>query len=99
MRQPAELQSGAIGAVTAIPGVIFSGSVDGHLRAFAAEDGKIVWDFDTFREFETINGFKVRGGSLNGPGPTVAAGMLYVDSGYSSGMEGNVLLAFSLDGK
>jgi polyvinyl alcohol dehydrogenase (cytochrome) len=85
-------------AVTAIPGVVFSGSVDGHLRAYASADGKIIWDFDTFREFDTVNGLKARGGSMNGPGPTVAGGMLYVDSGYGSGMEGNVLLAFSIDG-
>jgi len=30
-------------AVTAIPGVVFSGSVDGHMRAFAAEDGRVLW--------------------------------------------------------
>ncbi|HEV2448716.1 MAG TPA: PQQ-binding-like beta-propeller repeat protein, partial [Candidatus Sulfopaludibacter sp.] len=34
-------------AVTAIPGVVFSGSVDGHLRAFSTEDGRVVWDFNT----------------------------------------------------
>lgn len=86
-------------AVTAIPGVVFSGSVDGHLRGYSAADGKIIWEFDTFREFSTVNGMKARGGSMNGPGPTVAAGMLFVDSGYGSGLEGNVLLAFSVDGK
>jgi polyvinyl alcohol dehydrogenase (cytochrome) len=84
-------------AVTAIPGVVFSGSMDGHLRAYSATDGKIVWDFDTLREFDTVNGIKARGGSLNGPGPTVANGMVYVDSGYGTGIEGNVLLAFAMD--
>ena len=86
-------------AVTAIPGVVFSGSVDGHLRGYSATDGKIIWEFDTFREFSTVNGMKARGGSMNGPGPVIAAGMLFVDSGYGSGLEGNVLLAFSVDGK
>jgi polyvinyl alcohol dehydrogenase (cytochrome) len=85
------------GAVTAIPGVVFSGSMDGHLRAYSAADGKIVWDFDTLREFDTVNGMKARGGSLNGPGPTVANGMVYVDSGYGTGIEGNALLAFAVD--
>jgi polyvinyl alcohol dehydrogenase (cytochrome) len=84
-------------AVTAIPGVAFSGSADGHLRAYSAIDGKIVWDFDTFREFDTVNGMKAHGGSMNGPGPTVANGMVYVDSGYGTGIEGNVLLAFSVE--
>ncbi len=88
-------------AVTLIPGVAFSGSMDGHLRAFDATDGTIVWDFDTLADFPTVNGVKARGGSLNGAGPAVAAGMLFVNSGYGilGGIPGNVLLAFSVDGK
>ena len=84
-------------AVTAIPGVIFSGSVDGHLRAYSAEDGKVLWDFDTARDFETVNGVKGRGGSLDGPGAVVVRGMVFVNSGYArqNGMPGNVLLAFA----
>jgi polyvinyl alcohol dehydrogenase (cytochrome) len=84
-------------AVTAVPGAVFSGSVDGHMRAFGAEDGKIVWDFDTAKEFPTVNGVKARGGSLDGPGAVVAGGMVYVVSGYArnGGMAGNVLLAFA----
>jgi polyvinyl alcohol dehydrogenase (cytochrome) len=83
-------------AVTAIPGVVFSGSVDGHMRAYAAEDGKILWDFDTARDFETVNGIPGHGGSIDGPGAVVVNGLVYVNSGYSrqSGMPGNVLLAF-----
>ena len=86
-------------AVTAIPGVVFSGSVDGHLRAYAAEDGNILWDFDTAREFPTVNGVKGQGGSLDGPGAVVVKGMVYVNSGYSrqAGMPGNMLLAFSAE--
>jgi polyvinyl alcohol dehydrogenase (cytochrome) len=34
-------------AVTAIPGAAFSGSLDGHLRAYSTKDGTIIWDFDT----------------------------------------------------
>ena len=82
-----------------IPGVVFSGSLDGHLRAYAADTGKIIWDVDTVGDYETVNGVKARGGSLNGPGATVVDGMLYVHSGYSSYMTGNVLLAFSVDGQ
>jgi len=83
-------------AVTAIAGAVLSGAVDGHLRAFAAADGKLLWDFDTAHEFATVNGVPGRGGSLDGAGPVVARGMLYVTSGYSrnGGMAGNVLLAF-----
>jgi polyvinyl alcohol dehydrogenase (cytochrome) len=88
-------------AVTAIPGVVFSGSLDGHLRAYSAEEGKILWDFDTVREYQTVNGVRASGGSLNGPGAVVAGGMLFVNSGYArlGSIPGNVLLAFSVDGK
>jgi polyvinyl alcohol dehydrogenase (cytochrome) len=81
------------------PGVVFSGSVDGHMRAYSAEDGAILWDFDTAREFETVNGVKGRGGSIDGPGAVVVNGMVFVNSGYArqNGMPGNVLLAFSAD--
>ncbi len=88
-------------AVTAIPGVVFSGSEDGHLRAYSAATGEVVWDVDTVREYETVNGAKARGGSLDVAGPVIAGGMLYVNSGYGQwgGAPGNVLLAFSIDGK
>jgi polyvinyl alcohol dehydrogenase (cytochrome) len=83
-------------AVTAIPGVVFSGSLDGHLRAYSAEEGRILWDFDTVRDYETVNGVRASGGSLNGPGTVVAGGMLFVNSGYArlGSIPGNVLLAF-----
>jgi len=84
-------------AVTAIPGVVFSGSDDGHLRAFATEDGHVLWDFDTVREYQTANGVRGKGGSLDGAGPVLVGGMLFVNSGYArnGGMAGNVLLAFA----
>jgi polyvinyl alcohol dehydrogenase (cytochrome) len=88
-------------AVTAIPGVVFSGSLDGHLRAYSAEEGKVIWDFDTVRDYQTVNGVRATGGSLNGPGAVVVGGMLFVNSGYArlGSIPGNVLLAFSVDGK
>jgi len=88
-------------AVTAIPGVAFSGSVDGHLRAYSAADGSVLWDADTVAPYKTVNGVEAHGGSMDGPGPVIGNGMLFVNSGYSAGggMPGNVLLAFSVDGK
>ena len=88
-------------AVTAIPGVVFSGSVDGHLRAYSTGTGEILWDTDTAREFETVNGKAAHGGSLDAAGPAVVKGMVFVNSGYGQwgGMPGNVLLAFSINGK
>jgi len=88
-------------AVSAIPGVAFSGSVDGHLRAYSTADGKVIWDYDTERTYATVNRVEGRGGSIDGPGPVIAGGMLYVNSGYvtAGGAPGNVLLAFSVEGK
>ena len=84
-------------AVTAMPGVVFSGSLDGHLRAYSAEQGAILWDFNTARDFQTVDGIKAKGGSIDGPGAVVVKGMVFVNSGYSrfGGMPGNVLLAFA----
>jgi polyvinyl alcohol dehydrogenase (cytochrome) len=88
-------------AVTAIPGVVFSGGLDGHLRAYDATTGRIIWDVDTKGTYDTVNGTTAIGGSLDGPGPVVVGGMLYVNSGYAflGGAPGNVLLAFSVGGK
>lgn len=86
-------------AVSAIPGVVFSGSQDGHLRAYAADSGKVVWDFDTAQTFETVNGIPGVGGSLDNGGATIAGGRVYVNSGYGriTGQPGNVLLAFGVE--
>jgi polyvinyl alcohol dehydrogenase (cytochrome) len=87
-------------AATAIPGVVFSGSEDGHLRAYASTDGRVVWDVDTAQAYITVNGIPAAGGSLDNGGATLAGGMLFVNSGYGRivGEPGNVLLAFSIDG-
>ena len=87
--------------VSAIPGVVFSGSLDGHLRAYAADTGAVVWDIDTAAEYNTINGQKGRGGSLDVTGPVIAGGILYLTSGYGQwgGLPGNVLLAYSVEGR
>jgi polyvinyl alcohol dehydrogenase (cytochrome) len=85
-------------AVTAIPGVVFSGGVSGYLRAYATEDGRLLWEVDTARDYATVNSVSARGGAMDGPGPTIAGGMLYVNSGYGQwgGLPGNVLLAFEV---
>ena len=92
---------GQSAAVTAIPGAVFSGGIDGHLRAYDSASGRVIWDVDTAQDFDTVNGVPAHGGSLNGPGVVVVGGMLYVNSGYvhMATAPGNVLLAFSVDGK
>jgi polyvinyl alcohol dehydrogenase (cytochrome) len=85
-------------ALTLVPGALFSGAVDGILRAYSTVDGRVLWEFDTAREFTTVNAVKARGGTLSGPGPAVADGMLFVNSGYGilHATPGNVLLAFAV---
>jgi polyvinyl alcohol dehydrogenase (cytochrome) len=86
-------------AVTAIPGAVLAGSMDGWLRAYSASDGTELWSFDTGQSFTTTTGARAEGGVLDGAGPVVADGMVFVHSGYwgRSG-PGSVLLAFSVDG-
>jgi polyvinyl alcohol dehydrogenase (cytochrome) len=86
---------------TAIAGAVFSGSLDGHIRAYGASGGSVVWDFNTLDPVVTVNGIPAHGGSITSAGPAVAGGILYVMSGYSRTalMPGNLLLAFSVDGK
>ncbi|MET0720158.1 MAG: PQQ-binding-like beta-propeller repeat protein [Tardiphaga sp.] len=85
-------------AVTAIPGVVFSGGMSGYLRAYATDDARLLWEVDTARDYPIVNGGSAFGGAMDGPGPTIVDGMLYVNSGYAQwgGQPGNVLLAFEV---
>jgi len=88
---------GETAAITAIPGAIFSGGWDGVLRAFSTEDGHLLWEYNTIRDYDTVNHVPAKGGSMAAPGPTVAGGMVFVGSGYvfTSGTPGNALLVFA----
>ena len=54
-------QSPPSAAISAVPGAVFSGSLDGHLRAYSTDNGKIIWDYDTVREYQTVNGMPLGG--------------------------------------
>jgi polyvinyl alcohol dehydrogenase (cytochrome) len=81
-----------------IPGVVFEGSLDGHLRAYSTTDGAVIWDADTVREFTTVNGVKATGGSIDVGGVAVASGFVLTTSGNPTwgGKRGNVLIAYAL---
>jgi polyvinyl alcohol dehydrogenase (cytochrome) len=82
-------------AATLVEGALFSGSMDGHMRAYDPKTGEVIWDIDTKRVYETVNNVPARGNSINGPGVTVVDGWLYFGSGYGLfGMPGNAFLAF-----
>jgi len=97
--QPREYcHSGNWAAASAVPGAVFVGSADGMMRAYASEDGEVLWAVQTNQAFQTINGVAGYGGGFGGAGATVVDGMVYVGSGYAilRGQPGNVLLAFGL---
>jgi len=88
-----------LAAITVIPGVVFTGSNDGAVRGYSTKDGSLLWEYDTNRSFDTVNGVPAKGASISGPGPVIAGGMLYINSGYGAlgGRPGNVLLAFGIE--
>ena len=76
----------------------FVGSLSGIAYAFDVNTGQVVWEFDTARTFESVNGIPAVGGSIDAPGMVAAGDMLFVGSGYAMFGEnpGNALLAFRL---
>jgi len=85
-----------LAAISVIPGVVFTGSNDGGVRGWSTKDGSLLWEFDSNKDFQTVNGVPAKGASISGPGPTIAGGMVFINSGYGAlgGRPGNVLLAF-----
>ncbi len=92
---------GLSAAISVIPGAVFSGALNGHFRAYSTATGEIIWDFETNKPFDTVNGVQAKGGSIDAGGPVIAHGMVYTGSGYGQfgSVAGNVLLAFSVEGK
>ena len=92
---------GISSAITATPGAVFAGHLDGWVRGYDGATGKVLWEFDTKPKIRTTNGLMASGGSMSGAGPAVADGHLIVNSGYGlySHSPGNLLLVFSVDGK
>ncbi len=90
---------GLSAAATAIPGAVFAGAFDGHLRAYDSVTGEVLWDFDTNVEFDSVSGEVAHGGSIEADGPVVYRGHVLVNSGYLFGdrMAGNALIVFAVD--
>lgn len=92
---------GISAAVTATPGVVFAGHMDGVLRAYDATTGQVIWKYDATGGVQTVSGTTAHGGSFGGPGPVVRDGYVVVNSGYGLyfHMPGNVLLVFAVAGR
>jgi polyvinyl alcohol dehydrogenase (cytochrome) len=87
---------GILAAVTAIPGAVLAGHMDGWLRAYDAASGKLLWQYDANQPVRTVSGSTAHGGSFGGPGPVVRDGYLIATTGYGLyfHMPGNLLLVF-----
>ncbi len=88
---------GISAAVTAVPGVVFAGHMDGRFRAYDGTTGKVLFEYDAKQEVVTVSGQRAKGGSFGGGGPAVRDGYVVVSSGYGmyAHMPGNLLLAFT----
>jgi polyvinyl alcohol dehydrogenase (cytochrome) len=80
---------------------VVAGALDGRLFIYDGATGDIVWQYDTLRDFPTLNGIEGKGGSIDAQSVFAGAGLLFVGSGYGqfSQAPGNVLLAFRPKGK
>ncbi len=88
---------GLSGAPTVIDGAVIQGSVDGYFRVFDAATGAVLFQYDTARSYETVNGVPGKGGSIDNASIVAANGYVFVNSGYGlmgGQTAGNVFLAF-----
>jgi len=85
---------------TAIPGVVFAGSIDGHMRAYASEDGRELWTWTRKRPMTRSTACRPKAARSRGPGPwSPMACSTQLGYGYIGEAPGNVLLVYSVDGK
>ena len=89
---------GMSAAATSTDGLVFAGSFDGNLNVYDSVTGEVLWNFDTFGEFESVSGDTALGGSIESDGPVLYKGHVLVNSGYQFGgrMPGNALMVFSI---
>lgn len=91
---------GSAGTPTATETLVFAPSEDGHLRAYDAATGALLWAFDTAREWPAVNGVPGRGGAISGgAAPLPWRGRLIAVSGYgfAGRMSGNLLMVFAVE--
>jgi len=90
---------GISAAVTAIPGAVIAGHLDGMIRVYDKDNGDILWSFNSLGDYESISGTPASGGSFSGSGPSIRNGYMAINSGYGiyNHMPGNALLLFTID--
>jgi polyvinyl alcohol dehydrogenase (cytochrome) len=87
---------GLSGAPTVIGDHVVTGGLDGRVYVLERKTGKLVQTLETARDFDTVNGVKGNGASVDNASIIAANGLLFVNSGYGlfSQGAGNVMLAF-----
>lgn len=90
---------GLSAAISSSEDLVFAGGYDGLLHIYDVNSGRVLWQFNSLADFETVSGEVARGGAIESDGPVVARGHLLVNSGYQFGarLPGNVLLVFESD--
>ena len=93
-----QCNTGLSAAIAATPDLVFAPGLDGFIWAFDAENGEIVWQFDTVDQFAATNAEFATGGTIDVHGPMIAGDMMFILSGYGSQSlkGGNAFLAFAL---
>jgi polyvinyl alcohol dehydrogenase (cytochrome) len=87
---------GLSGAPTVIGDHIVTGGLDGRLYVVDRKTGALVAQYDTARDFETVNGIKGNGASIDNASIIAVNGLLIMNSGYGLFGQGagNVTIAF-----
>lgn len=85
-------------AITAIPGAVIAGHLDGRVRAYAKGSGELLWEMNMLRDYASVSGETARGGAFSGGGVLVANGQLYINAGYgyNNHIPGNALVVLGL---
>jgi polyvinyl alcohol dehydrogenase (cytochrome) len=89
---------GLSAGIVAAQGLVVAGDLAGVIAAYSAQDGSVLWQFDTAKTFTTVNGVPATGASIDSHGPLLVDDLLIVASGYGgvSMQPGNALLVFQL---
>ena len=88
---------GVSAAITATDGAVIAGHLDGIIRIYDRDSGKIIWSYNTTTPVTGTNGVIAKGGGMSGSGPALGAGHMVINSGYGlyNHEAGNALLVFA----
>ncbi len=95
-----ECTFGLSAAITASNDIVVTGNMDGFLEVFHAATGKLLWQHDSWRSYDTVNQVEASGGAFDAHGSMIADDLLMVTSGYryvGAARGGNAFLVFQLE--